>query len=81
MKITEPLTLGFALPGQDGSTIGSCTQFSFSPGRTNNFQIRFLTSAKHCQSSAVTGRRDTNSPAAQSPARYTQAKDGAKRFC
>lgn len=77
LKIIRQPTWGFALPGQEGSTISSCTQFSVSPGRTYNFQHWFITSAKYFQSAAVTGRRNTNSPAAQSPDRNTQAKDSA----
>jgi len=67
--------------GLDGSTISGSKNLGFSSGGTNNAEHLILTSSKYFQSAVVPGGRNTNSPPSAIPARYTQAKDGAIRFC
>jgi len=74
-------TLVLPIVGLDGKTISSSKNPGFSSGGTNNAEHLILTSTKHFQSAVVPGGRNSNSPPSAIPARYTQAKDAAKRFC
>jgi len=67
--------------GLDGSTIGGSKNPGFSSGGTSNADHLILTSSKYFQSVVVPGGRNTNSPPSAIPVRYTQAKEGATRFC
>jgi len=67
--------------GLDGRTISSNKKPIFSSGGTSHANHLILTSSKYFQSAVVPGGRNTNSPPSAIPGRYTQAKDGATRFC
>ena len=66
------LQVTWVLPivGQDGSTIGSSAYPGCSSGRTINFQLWFLTSAKHFKSAVVPGGRIKNPPPSAIPVRW-----------
>jgi len=62
--------------GQDGSTISSSKNPSFSSGGTNNAGHLILTSSNYFQSAVVPGGRNSNPPPSAIPARYMQTKTG-----
>jgi len=82
-QILKKRQVTWVLPivGQDGSTISSRKNPIFSSGGTYNAVHLILTSSKYFQSAVVPGGRNSNPPPSAIPARYTQAKDGAIRFC
>jgi hypothetical protein len=45
-KVWQQLTGGLPQVWLDGSSIGSFAKPNFSPGRTSNFDLQFLTSTK-----------------------------------
>jgi len=81
MDKNERTTLVLPIVGLDGSTISSNKNPSKSSGGTSNAERLILTSSKQLQSAVVPGGRNSNPPPSAIPARYTQAKDGAIRFC
>jgi len=74
-------TLVLPIVGLDGRTMSGGRNPGFSSGRTNNADHLILISSTYFQSAVVPGGRNTNPPPSAIPARYTQAKDGAIRFC
>ena len=81
MDKNERTTLVLPIVGLDGSTISSNKNPSISSGGASNAERLILTSSKQLQSAVVPGGRNSNPPPSTIPARYTQAKDGAIRFC
>jgi hypothetical protein len=75
------LTLVLPIVGLEGSTISVGKNPGFSSGGTSNGDHLILTSSIYFQSAVVPGGRNSNPPPSAIPARYTQAKDGAIRFC
>jgi len=66
-------TLVLPIVGQDGSTISTNKNPSFSSGGTNNADHLILTSSKQFQSAVVPGGRNSNPPPSAIPARCLQA--------
>jgi len=75
------VTLVLPIVGLDGRTMSSSKNPGFRSGGTNNAEHLILTSSKYLKSAVVPGGRNSNPPPSAIPDRYTQAKDGAMRFC